>query len=163
MEDTFFPEHFHQVIHISGDEPIPPDIGHLSIHPGQKIVECFDPVILRIRQLVHRLGNQAIDVPIDKDTASEDNHSDEDFRSQPLTGRFVGEGGLKGKVVGINVREGMYNGNPYTQIGRLESADDVRKGLVETMKPKAASGDAAEPAGTDPGTGYFVASEEVPF
>ena len=73
------------------------------------------------------------------------------------------EGGLKGKIVGINVREGMYNGNPYTQIGRLESADDVRKGLVETMKPKAASGDAAEPAGTDPGTGYFVASEEVPF
>ena len=72
------------------------------------------------------------------------------------------EGSLKGKVVGINVREGSYNGNTFTQIGRLEVADDVRKGIVQTMKPREPRSDAAEPT-TDSGSGFFIATEEVPF
>ena len=39
------------------------------------------------------------------------------------------ENTLKDKTVGINVRDAVFNGNAYTQIGRLEVADDVRKGL----------------------------------
>lgn len=71
------------------------------------------------------------------------------------------EAGLKGKTVGINVREGSFNGNPYTQIGRLEVADDVRKGIVPVMKPKAdrSTQEAAEPQG-----GFTVVeTEELPF
>jgi hypothetical protein len=47
---------------------------------------------------------------------------------------------LKGKIVGINVREGTFNGNVYTQIGKLETVEDVRKGLVKPMKPKKDNG-----------------------
>ena len=69
------------------------------------------------------------------------------------------EAGLKGKTVGINVREGTYNGNPFTQIGRLEVADDVRKGLVKAMKPKAPSG-SDQPANP---SGPILVEEDVPF
>lgn len=70
------------------------------------------------------------------------------------------ETSLKGKIVGINVREGSYNGNIYTQIGRLEVADDVRKGIVETMKPMKPRGIVA----ADPETGFTnVETEELPF
>ena len=69
---------------------------------------------------------------------------------------------LKGKTVGINVREGSYNGNVFTQIGRLEVADDVRKGIVETMRPKAPSGQAVVAA--DEQTGFVgVETDELPF
>lgn len=70
------------------------------------------------------------------------------------------EAGLKGKVVGINVREGVFNGIAYTQIGRLEVADDVRKGIVPTMAPRKESGQApaAAPAGFTQ-----VEDSEVPF
>lgn len=69
---------------------------------------------------------------------------------------------LKGKTVGINVREGSYNGNPYTQIGRLEVADDVRKGIVETMKPKKPSGQVE--TGVDAQSGFTaVETDELPF
>lgn len=72
------------------------------------------------------------------------------------------EAGLKGKTVGINVREGSYNGNVFTQIGRLEVADDVRKGIVETMRPKAPSGQAVVAA--DEQTGFVgVETDELPF
>lgn len=72
------------------------------------------------------------------------------------------EAGLKGKVVGINVREGTYNGNLYTQIGRLEVADDVRKGIVSTMRPKEPSGQAATTV--DQQTGFVhVETDELPF
>lgn len=74
------------------------------------------------------------------------------------------EQGLKGKTVGINVREGTYNGNQYTQIGRLEVADDVRKGLVKPMKPKPDNGTSAAAAATDPASGMtMVETEELPF
>lgn len=71
------------------------------------------------------------------------------------------EGGLKGKTVGITVRAGTYNGNPYTQIGRLEVADDARKGLCKPMKPKADSGSA--PASGTPDGFTQVETEELPF
>ena len=73
------------------------------------------------------------------------------------------EKSLKGLVVGINVREGTYNGNLYTQIGRLEVADDVRNGLVKPMKPKAPSGSAPEPAIDEPSGFVQVNTEELPF
>lgn len=66
---------------------------------------------------------------------------------------------LKGKIVGINVREGTYNGSQYTQIGRLEPAEDVRNGLVKPMKPKK---DSASTAATVP-TFTVVETEELPF
>jgi len=74
------------------------------------------------------------------------------------------EQGLVGKTVGINMQAGEYNGNPYTRIGRLEIADDVRKGIVEKMKPREARGDAYEPPVTDQQTGFTaVETDELPF
>lgn len=73
------------------------------------------------------------------------------------------EMGLKGKIVGINVREGTYNGVTYTQIGRLEVADDVRKGIVKTMKPKEDKSAAAAPS-ADAASGFpIVETDELPF
>lgn len=43
---------------------------------------------------------------------------------------------LVGKTVGFSMQEGLYNDKPYTNIARLETADDVRKGLVSRMKDK---------------------------
>ena len=67
---------------------------------------------------------------------------------------------LKGKIVGINVRGGVYNMNPYTAIGRLEAADDVRNGVVKPMKPR-------EDTANRPGGGQdgftMVENEELPF
>jgi len=73
-------------------------------------------------------------------------------------------GSFKGKIVGINVREGIYNGNTYTQIGRLEVVEDVRKGIVRPMKPKTDGSSlpleapAADPSGFTP-----IETEELPF
>ena len=73
-------------------------------------------------------------------------------------------GQLKGKVVGINVREGVYNGNVYTQIGRLENADDVRKGIVKPMKPKSDGSSLPSGAQVDAQSGFtMVETEELPF
>ena len=76
------------------------------------------------------------------------------------------EQGLIGKTVGINMQAGEYNGAPYTSIGRLEIAEDVRKGLVHEMPPRKPRGDAYEaPAEqTDPQTGFTVVeTEKLPF
>lgn len=71
------------------------------------------------------------------------------------------EGGLKGKTVGINVRQGSYNGNPYTVVGRLESAKAIREGKVRVMKDMEPRGNAFEPAAPD---GFVaVENEDVPF
>ena len=71
------------------------------------------------------------------------------------------EGGLKGKTVGINVRQGSYNGNPYTVIGRLESVKAIREGKVRVMKDMEPRRDAFEPAAPD---GFVaVEDEDVPF
>ena len=55
---------------------------------------------------------------------------------------------LIGKIVGINMQEGTYNDAPYTVIGQLEKADDVREGKVKLMRPRKPRGDqqAVEPA-----------------
>ena len=69
------------------------------------------------------------------------------------------------QIVGINVRDASYNGNPYTEIGQLEVADDVRKGLVKTMKPRKERGSA--PAAEAPATNIpaftEVETDELPF
>jgi len=74
-------------------------------------------------------------------------------------------GTFKGKIVGINVREGIYNGNTYTQIGHLEVADDVRKGIVKPMKPKTDGSSLPQeaPAAADPSGFTPVETEELPF
>ena len=46
------------------------------------------------------------------------------------------ERGLIGKTVGINMQDAEYNGSPFTRIGRLEIAQDVRKGIVAPMPPQ---------------------------
>ena len=70
---------------------------------------------------------------------------------------------LKGKKVGINVRAGTYNGNPYTQIGKLETVDDVRKGVCKPMKPKADNRPAMAETSGDPSGFTMVETEELPF
>jgi len=74
-------------------------------------------------------------------------------------------GELKGKLVGINVREGVYNGNTFTQIGKLETVDDVRQGLVKPMKPRSDGSSLPQtaPAAADPIGFTPVETEELPF
>ena len=75
------------------------------------------------------------------------------------------EAGLKGKAVGINVRQGTYNGSPYTTIGRLESVQQIRAGAVKVMKdmePRGDRGVTVETSTTVPGF-TPVDDEEVPF
>lgn len=70
------------------------------------------------------------------------------------------ENGLKGKTVGINVRQGTFNGIPYTTIGRLEDVNLVRAGKVQPMKdmaPRQQFADANDSGFT------MVESEEIPF
>lgn len=80
------------------------------------------------------------------------------------------ENGLVGKVVGLSVQEGTYNDSPYTFPARLETADDVRQGLVKVMKPRKPSysegwisagnplGGGSVPPGFTP-----VEEEDIPF
>lgn len=73
------------------------------------------------------------------------------------------EAKLAGLIVGINMQGREYNGAYFTQIGRLEIAQDVRAGIVPVMEPK----DGAQPptaAQTVP-AGYTPAAqdEELPF
>ena len=71
--------------------------------------------------------------------------------------------GLAGKLVGINMQAGEYNGIPFTSIGRLEVADDVRKGLTKAMKPREPRSDAYEPP-VDQQIGFTaVETDELPF
>lgn len=70
---------------------------------------------------------------------------------------------LKGKIVGVNVREGVYNGNVFTQIGRLEVADDVRKGIVKPMKPRTDNSSLPATTPTDSATGFAQVETELPF
>lgn len=72
------------------------------------------------------------------------------------------EQGLKGKVVGINIRQGEFNGTPYTTIGRLESVKMMQAGkckVMNDMKPRQ-SADSA-PASSAPA--FTVVEEEIPF
>ena len=72
------------------------------------------------------------------------------------------EMGLKGKITGLNVQEGTFNGNPYTTPAKLENVDDVRKGLVQTMKPRKPSGEAQ--VGPTDDMGFTpVETDSLPF
>ena len=76
------------------------------------------------------------------------------------------ENGLVGLTVGINMQKNFYNDNPYTKIGRLEIADDVRKGIVNVMKAGEPRSDAYEPPvqQVDSQSGFMVVNtDEVPF
>lgn len=72
------------------------------------------------------------------------------------------EQSLVGKIIGINVREGSFNGSPYTTIGRLESVKMIREGKVKVMKDMAprTSGN-TENAAAAPS--FTVVDEEIPF
>lgn len=70
---------------------------------------------------------------------------------------------LKGKKVGISVRESSYNGNDgkrhdTTEIGRFETVQDVRDGKVKLMKPRAPKD--SDEVSND---GYTNVKVEVPF
>ena len=77
-------------------------------------------------------------------------------------------GQFKGKIVGINMQYGTYNGAGFTKIGKFEVAQDVRNGIVQPMKDledrmgdapqAAASAPAADPSGFTP-----VETDELPF
>lgn len=71
---------------------------------------------------------------------------------------------LKGKVVGINMQEDEFNGISFTRIGRLETANDVRNGIVKAMKPrKRQEAQQAAPV-LDAQTNFpIVETDELPF
>ena len=62
------------------------------------------------------------------------------------------EAGLKGRRVGMNVREAVYRDCTYSEIGRLEDINAVRAGKVNPMRPRvsAPSVSAPAPAGFTP-------------
>ena len=76
-------------------------------------------------------------------------------------------GQFKGKLVGINMQYGTFNGIGFTRIGQFCVAEDVRKGLVPPMKdlPDRMSGDAqaSAPAATAPAGFTPVETDELPF
>lgn len=73
------------------------------------------------------------------------------------------ENGLVGLLVGINMQESEYNGIPFTKIGRLETADDVRQGIVHAMRPKEPRGDAYDTPHIDQQSGFTAVETELPF
>jgi len=77
------------------------------------------------------------------------------------------ENSMKGLKVGINMQTCTFNDNPYTQIGRLEIVDDIRKGLVKAMPPRKPrySQDYVGTQNPVPAAGGFTPVEdvEIPF
>ena len=84
---------------------------------------------------------------------------------------FENTAALKGKLVGINVCNASFNGNSYTEIGRLESVKQVREGKARPMKDREDRSPAyaapSAPASGSPGfqTPSFIAVEtdDLPF
>ena len=76
---------------------------------------------------------------------------------------------LKGKTVGISVRNAQYQGIAFTEIGRLESAKQVREGKVRPMKDRedrsyAAPAMPSAPTASTPPLGFTpVETDELPF
>ena len=119
-------------------------------------------------------GDFAIQIPNEGNTKRQ--HTDWDLRSfntaiwaieQSNEGYHWdwNEALLKGKLVGINVRQGTYNGNPYTTIGRLESVADLRAGRCKLMKDKDPRSDGSESASASAPVAAqpYVVDEDVPF
>ena len=78
------------------------------------------------------------------------------------------ENGLKGLLVGINVREAAFNGHPFTEIGGLEIVSAVREGTVRPMQPRGQRGDADDSQFVAPQidqqSGFVaVETDELPF
>ena len=117
-------------------------------------------------------GDYRIRIPNDENTKAMYPESDErNFNN--MTYRFESsnpgyhwdwnEQSLVGLVVGINMQQDEFNDVPFTRIGRLETADDVRKGLVKAMPPRKRKGDAYD-GPIDQQSGYVqVNTEEIPF
>ena len=72
------------------------------------------------------------------------------------------ENKLVGKTVGINMQAGEYNGAPYTTIGRFETANDVRNGIVKAMKPRKPRGEVASAPASEPAFTQ-VDNVDIPF
>lgn len=72
------------------------------------------------------------------------------------------EKSLEGLTVGINVRQGTFNGSPYTSIGRLESVKRIRDGRCKVMQDMAprSSGEATVTAAP---TFTPVEDDDIPF
>ena len=72
---------------------------------------------------------------------------------------------LPGLTVGINMQEDTYNGNTFTRIGRLEIADDVRKGLIKAMSPRKRKEQTQAPVQNDVFGGFTPVDpgDELPF
>lgn len=71
---------------------------------------------------------------------------------------------LNGKVVGISMQYGTFNGTGYTTIGRLEVADDVRKGIVREMRDRPDRMSDATAATVDQPAGFTAVEDvELPF
>ena len=74
------------------------------------------------------------------------------------------EQGLKGKLIGVSVQQGTYNGSMFTKIKRLEIVDDVRQGRVNMMAPMEPHSDASYDPPVDQGSGFAkVETDELPF
>ena len=81
------------------------------------------------------------------------------------------EQSLKGKLVGLNVRNKEWEYNDMTgwttEIGRLEPVDDVRSGKAKVMKDRPLQNSTSQPeavAAADPATGFTpVETSELPF
>ena len=74
---------------------------------------------------------------------------------------------LKGKTVGISVRNAQFQGMLYTEIGRLESVKEVRAGTVRPMRDKpdrsAPTGYSAPTSGGAADDMTQVELDELPF
>ena len=74
------------------------------------------------------------------------------------------EDGLRGLDVGVSVQQGTYNGSQFTKIARLEIAQDVRQGIVNTMLPMAPRSDASYDPPVDQQSGFAVSNDDsLPF
>lgn len=74
------------------------------------------------------------------------------------------EQGLRGKLIGVSVQQGTYNGAMYTSPKRLEVVDDVRMGRVNMMEPMAPRSDASYDPPVDQSSGFAkVETDELPF
>lgn len=75
------------------------------------------------------------------------------------------ENALKGKKIGINVRNASYNGNAYTEIAYAESVEDIRAGRAKVAPDRKPRGDANDSGLTyDSQSGMQAVNEpELPF
>lgn len=72
--------------------------------------------------------------------------------------------GLKGKIVGVSMQLGTFNGVEFTRPRRLEDANQVRDGKVKPMKDSEPRYDDSGSAGASSTSGFTaVETDELPF